>query len=176
MDVLSTLKPGFFVVVYANHTTRDEISHIIMELALRCPVTVLDGGNHFQAYRISQLLRQRTVDVSTAANRLFIQRAFTCYQMLALLENAPSLRQPYMVLDLLATFYDEHTSTQEAHRLLIACIRQIHRLCQFAPVAVTLGPPLLKERAFLIEKVCKLADTILMEEMPIPQEMQPTLF
>jgi len=175
MDILSTLQPGSLIVVYASHAARDEISHVSAELALRGPVTVLDGGNRFQTYRITHLLRRCAADINTAANRLFIQRAFTCYQMLALLENTPTLPQPYLVLDLLSTFYDDHVKTHEAHRLLDACLQQIGRLRQFAPVAITLGPPLSEERAFLIEKVCNLADTTFVEETPAPQAMQLAL-
>ena len=63
---------------------------ITAQLALRGEVTVLDGGNRFQAYPVAHLIRRQTPDVRAAAERLFIRRAFTCYQMLALLENTPS--------------------------------------------------------------------------------------
>jgi hypothetical protein len=175
MDILPALQLGSLVVVYAGHAASDEITHVAAKLALRGPVTVLDGGNRFQAYRIAHLLRKETTDVSTAANRLFIRRAFTCYQMLALLENAPALRQPYLVLDLLNSFYDDQVQSQEVDRLLETCMRQINRLRQFAPVAVTLGHPLLEERAYLIEKVCEGADTVFTEET-ILQEAQLSLF
>ena len=175
MNILPALQPGSLIVVYANHAARDEISHVTTELALRGPVTVLDGGNRFQAYRIANLLRRHTVDVSKAANHLFIRRAFTCYQMLALLENTPTLRQPYIILDLLSTFYDDHVHTTEALRLLDACLRQVNRLRQFAPVAITLGTPLLEERGFLVEKVCTLASTTFMEDTLDSEEKQLAL-
>ena len=176
MNILPALQTGSLVVVYANHAARDEISHIAAELALRGPVTVLDGGNRFQAYRIAHLLRFRATKLNEAAKRLFIRRAFTCYQMLALLENTPALRQPYLILDLLSTFYDNHVQTREAHRLLNACLSQINRLRQFAPVAITLGIPLLEERSSLVEKVCQSATTVFMEEASNLQGMQIPLF
>ena len=176
MDILPTLKPGFLVVVYASHAARDEISHVATELALRGPVTVLDGGNRFQPYRIAQLLRRHTVDVSTAANRIFVRRAFTCYQMLALLEDTPARQHPYLVLDLLTTFYDEQVSLQEAHRLLEACLSQLIRIGMNAPVAVTLGAPTLEERIFLVEKVCARADVVFMKDAPVSQDTQLSLF
>jgi hypothetical protein len=175
MDILPALQLGSLVVVYTSHAAREEISHVAAKLALSGPVTVLDGGNRFQAYRIAHLLRKETTDVGAAANRLFIRRAFTCYQMLALLENAPVLHQPYLDLDLLNSFYDDQVQPQEADRLLKTCMRQINRLRQFAPVAVTLGRPLLEERAYLIEKVCEVADTVFTEETVL-QEAQLSLF
>jgi hypothetical protein len=176
MDLLPALKPNSIVVVYADHAARDEISHIAAELVLRGPLTVLDGGNRFQAYRIAHLLRRRTVDLTTTAERLSIQRAFTCYQVLALLENTPARPQPCLVLDLLLTFYDEQLKPHESWRLLEACLTQIKRLSCSAPVAVTLGQPLLPERAALIERVCHTADRLFAEELPVHQETQLTLF
>ena len=176
MEIIPALKPGALIVVFAKHAACNEMSHVAAELALRGPLTVLDSGNRFQAYRIAHLLRKHTTDIYTAAQRLFIRRAFTCYQMLALLENTPTLRQPYLVLDLLGCFYDEQIRPQETIRLLEACMRQITRLQQAAPVAVTLGQPKLEERTFLVEKVCAQADRIFIEEVPGPQEAQPALF
>ena len=176
MEILPSLRSGSLVVVYAEHAARDEISHVISQLALRGPLTVLDGGNRFQAFRVAHLIRKQTPDLRAAAERLFIRRAFTCYQMLALLEDAPALPHPYLILDLLATFYDEHVRPQEAQRLLEACLGQIERLCLSAPAAITLGRPILEERAFLIQKVCDRADSLFTEEVPSPEARQPELF
>ena len=176
MDILPALQRGSLVVVYAKHAARNQISHVIAGLVLQGPLTVLDGGNRFQAYRIAHLLRRHTQDVNSAAKRLFIRRAFTCYQMLALLEDTPAVPQPYLVLDLLSTFYDEQVRPHEAQRLLEACLAQINRLCRLAPVAVTLGNPTLPERTFLAEKVCAQADRLFTQELPTPQERQPALF
>lgn len=176
MELLPALRPGSLTVVCAPSAAREPISHLVAELALQGSVTVLDGGNRVQPYRVAQLLRQKTADVNSATKRIFIRRAFTCYQMLALLENTPSLRQPYIILDLLATFYDDHVPAHEARRLLDCCLRQVERLGQFAPVVVTIAPPLAAERAFLVEQVCARADRLLVPEVSVPVETQPPLF
>ena len=176
MDILPAITTGSFTVVFARHAAREQITSVIAELALRGPLTVLDGGNRFQAFRVAHLIRKQTPDLRAAAERLFIRRAFTCYQMLALLEDAPALPHPYLILDLLATFYDEHVRPQEAGRLLEACLGQIERLCLSAPAAITLGRPILEERAFLIQKVCDRADSLFTEEVPSPEARQPELF
>jgi hypothetical protein len=108
---------------------REEIAALSAELALCGPVTVLDGGNCFPFYRFARLVRAKTLEGAFAARRLFIRRAFTCYQMLELLESTPALDQPYLVLDPLATFYDEQIPEREVRRLLDACLVQINRLC-----------------------------------------------
>jgi len=176
MDILPALSPTTLVVVYAPGAARETISPLTATLALRGQVTVLDGGNCFQPYRVAQLLRKKTARVDSAAKNIFIRRAFTCYQVLALLEGTPTLRQPYLVLDLLATFYDQHVSEREARRLLAACLRELERLCRGAPVVVSLAPPLLPERAFLVESVCAQAVRVFVQELPTPTETQLPLF
>jgi len=176
MDILSTFHSDSLTVVCAPDAANEPVASLTAELALRGSVTILDGGNRFQPYRVAHLLRQKTADVNRAAKRIFIRRAFTCYQMLALLENTPALRQPYILLDLLATFYDDHVPAHEARRLLDSCLCQVERLRQFAPVVVTLAPPLIPERAFLIELVCARAERVLLPEIPAPAETQLPLF
>ena len=175
MEILPTLKRGTLVVVYAAHAASNEISHVAAQLALRGPLTVLDGGNRFQAYRIAHLLRKHTTEIQAAAERLYIRRAFTCYQMLALLEDTTSHPQPYMVLDLLSTFYDDNVQSREVERLLSACLDQVERLYRSAPVAITLGLPSLEERAYLIDIVCERATTVFANTAPKMEE-QLTLF
>ena len=176
MDILPTLQTGALVVVCAPHAAREAVSTLAAELALHGSLTVLDGGNRFQPYRVARLLRQQTADIDRAAKRLFIRRAFTCYQVLALLEGTPALRQPYLVLDLLSSFYDENVRDREAGRLLEACLVQVERLCRQAPLLVTLAPARVPERAFLIEQVCARAGRVLVQEEPAPQVWQPALF
>ncbi len=86
-------------------------------------IRVLDGGNRFNAYTVA--------------------RAFTCYQVLALLKSTAASPAPFFVLDLLRTFYDESVPAGERKRLLRACIAQLHRLEQAAGGLVSVHPPAL---------------------------------
>jgi hypothetical protein len=176
MNILPILKTGKLIALYAPHAAREESSALATELALRGPLTVLDGGNRFVPYRVAQLLRRKTVDVDAASKRLYIRRAFTCYEMNSLLGDTQTLSQPYLILDLLNTFYDDHVRTQEVRRLLELCLVQIHRLQISAPVVVTLAPPLVEDRKFLIGEVCKKADEIFTVAVPAVQVIQPALF
>ena len=176
MDILPVLKTGKLIVILSPNAARTESMTLIAELGLRGPVTILDGGNRYQPYQIAKLLRRKTVDISTAANRLISRRAFTCYEMNTLLASTPSQRQPHIILDLLNTFHDDHVPIHEACRLLQSCLGQINRLQVSAPVVVTLAPPHVDERAFLISQVCEKADHVLMVEPPVVQAAQPTLF
>ena len=176
MDILPVLKTGKLIVLYASHAACEESMTLIAELGLRGPVTILDGGNRYKPYQVAMLIRRKTVDVNTVANRLHSRRAFTCYEMNTLLNTTPSPAHPHVILDLLNTFYDDHVPAYEVRRLLDSCLKQIERLQLSAPVVVTLAPPLAPERAFLLELVCQKADEVLVKEEPTPQVIQPALF
>ena len=91
MNILPVLKTGKLIVLYTSDAAREESMALIAELGLRGPVTILDGGNRYKPYQVTLLLRRKTVNISTAANRLFSRRAFTCYEMNTLLGTTPSL-------------------------------------------------------------------------------------
>jgi hypothetical protein len=176
MELYPALKTGQLLVAIAPHAAREEATHLAVEVALRGPLTILDGGNRITPYHIAHLLRKQTVDIGIAADRLFIRRAFTCYQMLALLENTPPLQQPYLILDLLGTFYDDQVPDHEVRRLLGLCLQEINRLCVVGPVAVLLAPPVTVERTFLVEQVCERADQLFVPENQPVQFTQSELF
>ena len=176
MDILPALRTGKLIVVHAPDAACAESMTLIAELGLRGPVTIMDGGNRYKPYQVAMQLRRETVDVSKAASQVFSRRAFTCYEMNTLLSSTPSLNQPYLILDLLNTFYDDHVPIYEAYRLLKSCLGQIQRLVLSGPVVVTLAPPLAEERDFLIDQVCRQADEVIIKEAPVCQPTQPSLF
>lgn len=176
MNIIPLLRSHTLIVLYARHAARQESAALAAELALLGSVTVLDGGNRFIPYRVAHLLRRKTVDVAAASQRIFVRRAFTCYEMNSLLADTPALQQPCLILDLLNTFYDDHVATHEVSRLLKICLDQIHRLQVSAPVIVTLGPPLAEERASLLQQVCERADEVITTTIPVQQATQPALF
>lgn len=101
------------------------------------PVRVLDGGNRFNAYIVSRAARGKP----EVLNRITISRAFTCYQVRSLLESTPASPVPFVVLDLLNTFYDESVQVGERKRILRVCIQHMERLVGTAGGVVTVHPP-----------------------------------
>ena len=177
MNILPVLKTGKLIVLYAPHAAREESSTLAAELALRGPITVLDGGNCFPAYRITQLIRRKSLQVDAVSKRIFVLRAFTCYQMVNLLENAPAFGYPQFILNLLSTFQDDQVKPDEAGRLLTICLSHIERLSLVAPVAITLEPAILAEKEFLLKRVCEQANEVFIPlSEPSPQEQQLSFF
>ena len=175
MDIPPLLKPRQLIVICTPSAAREQVAALTAELALCGSVTVLDGGNRFPAYQTMRMLRRRTPNILPTARRIFLRRAFTCHQMLALLESTPALHQPYIILDLLATFHDENVPNEEVSRLLDRCLSQLDRLRLEAPVLVSLAHPH-PERRFLFERVCGRGDQLLQIEIPFPGATQPALF
>ena len=100
-------------------------------------VRVLDGGNRFNAYTVARAARGR----SEVLNHIMISRAFTCYQVRSLLESTPTTPIPFVVLDLLNTFYDESVQIGERKQLLRACIMHMERLVAASGGVVSVHPP-----------------------------------
>jgi hypothetical protein len=177
MNIPPLLKPEQLIVICTPSAGREQVAALTAELAICGAVTVLDGGNRFPAYQVMRMLRRRTPNILPTAGRIFLRRAFTCHQMLALLESTHSLHQPYIVLDLLATFHDVKVPDEEVSRLLDRCLVQLERLSLEAPVLVSLAPPPTNaERRFLFERVCARGDRLIDIQIPYPVVTQPALF
>jgi len=175
MNPLPILLCNKLVVIITSQL--DHVPDIIAELALHGPITVLDGGNCFPAYRIAQLIRRKSLQVDAISKRIIVRRAFTCYQMVNLLESTPATAQPQIILNLLSTFQDDQVKPNEADRLLTLCFANIDRLLVSAPVAITLEPAILAEKEFLLNRVCEKADEVFISpSQTSPQEEQLSFF
>jgi hypothetical protein len=144
----------------------------IAELAQTGPVRVLDGGNRFDLLALNRELRRRDLELYKALERVQVARAFTCYQMVTLLEKPAPRGIPTLVLNLLSTFQDENASQIERLRLLESCLHSLNKNAQHAPVLVILHPQP-SEEPFL-SRVRENADQVWFFEPQHPS-IQPTL-
>ncbi len=139
-DMLPEPLPGSFALAVAPRRAARLLLERAALLALRGPLRVLDCGNCFNVYVVAQALRRRSSQVQQALGRIQLARAFTCYQVLTLLEEALPTPAATLTLDLLATFRDENVRMQERRRLLQAAITHLRRLAREAPVLVSAVP------------------------------------
>lgn len=150
----------------------------IVRHALSGPVTVLDAGNCFNPLRLARSIRRQTVEVTRILDRIQVARAFTCYQIIPLLEQAHQPRRPVYMLQLLDTFSDEIVPAQERLRLLLQVSTHIQRLRRATALTVTLRTPLPQEDQILIEWITRLktsADHIIAPLLSTPTP-PPQLF
>jgi hypothetical protein len=113
-------------------------SNLILQHALESPVWILDAGNCFNPYQIVRQIRRQTPQVKSVLQRIQVARAFTCFQVVSLLEQTPITRGPIFTLRLLTTFADEMIKINDRMRLLKQVDAQIERLRPFVPLTITL--------------------------------------
>ena len=159
------------VLVIAPHAGMPLLVELAARLALNSKVRVLDGNNRFNVYPVAQAVRRLTPRLEETLSRVSLARAFTCYQMLTLLEETPAESTPTLVLDLLATFLDENVRLEESRRLLQLAIVQLQRLSQSAPLVVSVKPPiaLVADRMPLLELLQQAAAHTIQLEGQQPQ-------
>lgn len=127
---------GKISLVVAPRAVIERLMTMLATLALRGRVLVVDGGNCFDAYTLARNLRGQTHQVEAALKQVWLSRAFTCYQMVAMLAELPVDGTPVIVLDMLSTFLDENVNFNKRLRLLESSLNLLRRISQGAPVAV----------------------------------------
>ena len=164
------------------HALSERMLQLISALALRQHVTVLDCGNRSNMYAVAKLIRPYTSDPVCVMNNIRLSRAFTCYQVLAMIQatakNPP--REPLVLLDLLATFLDEDVELKDSQRLLTHSLSLLAEMSHFAPVVISTRqiPAIAENRSVLLEQLKASVDICWEEPLPLPtsQELQLALF
>ena len=110
-------------------------------------VSLLEGANRFHPYRLGELGRALGVDARETVRRIRLARAFTAYQMVALVDRwAREVRQhpPTLLVghDLPALFTDDEIPPEEQVGLLRGIARGLAALLRRVdlPLLLTLGP------------------------------------
>lgn len=129
-------KTGKISLVVAPRGVIQTLMSMIATLAQRGRVIVVDGGNCFDGYALARALRRSTHQVQTALNQVLLSRAFTCYQMVAMLAELPVDGTPVIVLDMLSTFLDENVHFSKRQRLLANGLNLLRQISTGAPVAI----------------------------------------
>lgn len=145
------------------------------------PLAVVDGCNRFDAYFIAEFARRfagspgaaRGVTPDQLLERIFVSRAFTCYQMEALVtDRLPAFLDRsgapvVLIFGLLDTFYDEQAPMFEVRNSLQRIITALRRLKQ-AGVSVLLASETLRpasdERRTLLPMITAAMDKVVTVE------------
>ncbi len=181
MDAITLPENNQLYVVIGGRAATGRLLDLAARLALRGPLLLLDCGNSANPLPLVRELRRLTSDPLRALGNIQAARAFTCFQVTALLEQVAFFpaQQPLLIFDLLATFYDESVPYDEGRRVLeksLSCIGHVRRS---APVLISARrPPAdFPERQAFVELLCGLSDQYWAEEVPAPQPpAQPALW
>ena len=146
-------------------------------LSAGVPMTLIDGTNRFDVYYIADFARRLAGHGSYGEHRtpedfldnIFISRAFTCFQMEAVItDRLPSFvlakRSPVVIIfGLLDTFYDEQAPFHEVQASLQRILTSLRTLKQ-QNVSVLLASldlrPASKERNILFPTVAAAMDRV----------------
>lgn len=101
-------------------------------------VIVLDGENRFNPYIVSSFARKALLSPEAMLKRIRIARAFTCYQMAALMERliflvetiheSPLQKQRVILLGPLTTFLDEDVPEREVRPLFQRALNKVEEM------------------------------------------------
>jgi hypothetical protein len=112
---------------------------LVIQCALSDSVWIFDAGNCFDPYQIIRQIRRQTPLVKSILERIQVARAFTCFQVVSLLEQTQISEGSVFILRLLTTFADEMVPLKDRLRLLSQVDDQIKRLSYCAPVTVSIN-------------------------------------
>ncbi len=181
----TVLEPGC-KVIYGPHAASAYLLTAGAEIAVNRPLHLLDFGNRCDMYFAARHLRNLTRDPVRAMRNIRLQRAFTCYQALALLqqmeEQEPDI--PIIILDLLAPFLDENIRPREIDRLFEASAEQIRNAMQTHFILIGVKPipqwiaPIRMGLLKWVEKdfgLLRLSESGTVQ-LPEPDPGQPSLF
>jgi hypothetical protein len=141
MNTLSKLhsalsaKPHPITMAVITSQEKGNIAELIAKMALRGPLTIIAGSEWIPAYKVARLLRHKTKAVKQTLDRVHLTRAFTCYQLLDLIETTRPIPEPLFVLDFLHTFHSPDIPLNVRLRVLRQCTQNLQRLSLSRPVA-----------------------------------------
>jgi len=165
------------IIVFDSRPQRESLDEQIIQRALCGPVWILDAGNCFNPLRLTRRIRRQTTQIQTVLDRIQVARAFTCFQVISLLEGTHNPQGPVFILRLLTTFVDEVIPVYERLRLLRHVDSHIDRLRCSAPVTLTIKSTLHQEDPLVdwISKLQARADEVVYPKLDIQPE-PATLF
>jgi hypothetical protein len=134
MRNINDLFPGFeigdFAVLYGAHSVHSLVSLLCVRAqlppqlgGLGSNVVFIDGGNTFRLYQIARLAQLHQLDPKKTLERIYLSRAFTAYQMTALiLEKLKETVKRYdakvvIISDIASFFLDKNVQEYEARRV-----------------------------------------------------------
>ncbi len=134
MRNINQLFPGFatgdFALLHGSHAVSSLASLLCIRSqlppqlgGLGSNVVFIDGANTFRLYQITRLARLHQLDPKQVLDCIYISRAFTAYQMTALilqkLEDAVKTCNAKLVIisDIAAMFLDKDVQEEEAKRI-----------------------------------------------------------
>jgi hypothetical protein len=170
------IRPRHLLLVATAARETKKITELIAALARRGPLHLVAGSEWLPAYGLANAIRQNTLEVKQALERVRLARAFTCYQVLDLLAEVRPDKDPLLVLNLLDNFYSPDIPLSVRLRVLNQCSGHLQRLSLSKPVAILIQEtPAVEYRQFH-SLLAAIADEIIQTGTKPDEFTQPGLF
>jgi len=181
MRNVNQLFPGFaigdFAAIYGSTSVLSLTSLLCVRAQLPAQlgglgsnVVFVDGGNTFRLYQVARLARLYQLDPKQALERIYISRAFTAYQMTALiLKKLKETVKHYnaklaIISDIAGFFLDKDVPEDEAKRVysqVTAYLSSFARENQIVLVATYPSHQETRRNNFLHALICARANTVI---------------
>ena len=181
MRNLNELFPGFapgdFAVIYGSPSVISLTSLLCVRAQLPAQlgglssnVVFIDGGNTFRLYYVSRLAQLHHLDPKQALDRIYLSRAFTAYQMTALImERLKDAVEKYsaklvIISDIAGLFLDKDIPDEEARRVfsqVAAYLQSFARQNQIILIATCLPRQNSNRSAYFQTVTCGKANVVL---------------
>ncbi len=146
---LAPLKPGRAVLLWGEHLRSLAATAAAWGASRGTPVLVVDAANRFDPYGLVREARGLGLARQVVLARVRVARAFTCHQLVRLVEEIlpPALEPGCLVLVLgpVSLFYDEQVPLAEQRRLFRDLTQILGRIK--AEAALLLLQPLIPREA-----------------------------
>jgi len=137
---------------------------------LQSSVIFIDGGNTFRLYQIAQLAQIHHLDPKKVLGNIYISRAFTAYQMAALIkDHLREAIQKYnaklvIISDIAGFFLDKDVAEEEAQRIFDHATTYLSNFTrETQTIVIAIYPPHLdtERNRYLNSQTCSKASVVL---------------
>jgi len=176
-DLFSGFAIGDFAVLYGSNSVQSLVSLLCVRAqlphqlgGLGSNVVFIDGGNTFRPNQVARLARLHQLDPKQTLDRIYLSRAFTAYQMTALiLEKLEETVKRYnakvvVISDVASFFLDEDVPEYEAHRVYSQVMAYLSNFAKENNIVVIATYPPHEEterNSFLQAVTCGKADVVI---------------
>jgi len=176
-DLFSGFAIGDFAVLYGSNSVQSLVSLLCVRAqlphqlgGLGSNVVFIDGGNTFRPNQVARLARLHQLDPKQTLDRIYLSRAFTAYQMTALiLEKLEETVKRYnakvvVISDVAGFFLDEDVPEYEAHRVYSQVMAYLSNFAKENNIVVIATYPPHEEterNSFLQAVTCGKADVVI---------------
>jgi phage gp36-like protein len=176
-DLFPGFAPGDFAVVYGSPS----VAYLTSMLCIRAQlptqlgglssnVVFIDGGNTFRLYHVSRLAQIHHLNPKQALDKIYISRAFTAYQMTALImERLKDAVERYhaklvVISDIAGMFLDKDIPDEEARQVfsqVVAYLQNFARQKQIILIATYHPRQPSSRNEYLQAVACQRANVVL---------------